>query len=329
MNGDITSILRLDGWAGRIVLAFYGVGTTIVAVLNLDGLVQPVLGILALALLWAGLVFLGVPRGEPLGLPWTIAVIDIVAVGTALGAVNVADGANPGFANWPLGAMTFLLFVLALRGRRMFAWIGFAALALVSVVIALVAGNEVVPVINDIARQAATLLIGTLFALVLRRATRTIAAIQGTQLRLATMAAATEAAMSESAAQSYRLEQDARPTLERIIDPEPFSQTDLWRLAALDASLREGIQQTGFSSEAVSSAVRSARNRGLSVTLVDERANELSPGQRGRLEAALVPLLLDTRNGSITARLHADDATDVASILVEEDGRLRRVLVSA
>lgn len=328
MNSELTTILRLNGWAGWLVLGIYGLGTSIIAVLNLGGLVVPPLGVLALALLWSGLLVLGLPNNEPLELRSTLALVLIVAATTAISSWNVEDPSAPGYATWPLGAMTFLLFVLALRGRRGFAWIGFTVLAIVSVVAALATDQDVVRVINDVLRQSATLIIGTLFAIVLRRATQTITAIQNNQLTRATMAAATTAASKERAAQNARLEKDARPALQRIIDDIPLSHDELRHFALLESTLRDGIRATGFSSERVAEAARTARVRGLRVVLLDDRGTELGDEDQVRVEDALLQQLDETTEGSVTARLSPDDRDEIATIVVEEAGEYRRVVVT-
>src|SRR6187551_1613619 len=101
MQTDITSILRLNDWAGRVVLAFYGIGTAIVAVLNLSGHIFPWLGIAAIGLLWVGLGILARPDREPFSMMSTIAVIAIVAIVTAISCWNIANPASPGYSNWP------------------------------------------------------------------------------------------------------------------------------------------------------------------------------------------------------------------------------------
>ena len=328
VNNDITSILRLNGWAGRIVLGFYGVGTTIVASMNLERLNEPLIGIGALVLLWAGLAMLGLPKGEPLALTWTIGIVVIVGVVTAISSNNLATPDNPGFANWHLGAMTFLLFVLALRGRRGFAWIGFATLAAVSITVAVLAEQALGSVINDVLRQSATLLIGTLFAIVLRRATHTISSIQASQLRLAKLAAVTADATGQSAAQSLRLEEEARPALERVIDPRPFTQQELDAFAALESSMRFGVQPRSLSGDRIADATRAASDRGLNVTLFDDRGSALSAPDRARLEEAMLPLLADRKVTSIIARLSPEGTDEIATIVVEESGQFRRVVVS-
>lgn len=328
MKTDITSILRLNSWAGRLVLIIYGIGTTIVAIMNLPGMIAPLAGIGALVLLWAGLILLGFITGEPLALPWTLVLIAIVTLATAISAWNVVDPANPGYATWPLGAMTILLFVLALRGRRALAWVGFLAIAVVSVVVAILAAQDVVGVITLLLRQSATLVIGSLFAIILRRATQTIASIQNYQASRAAVSAATELAVRERDAQNARLQQDARAVLERIIAPAPFTSQDLQEFAAVSATLRGGTQAAGASGNRIADAVREARARGLSVTLIDDLGTPLPLADRARVENSLLPLLAEVVRGSITVRLSPDTHDEIATIVIEENGEFRRVVIT-
>ena len=327
MNSEIGSILHLNGFAGRVVLAVYGVGTAVVAVLNLNGLIVPAFGLVSIGLFGFGLAFLALGRGEPIGTGWAVGVIAVVVTVTAVSTGNILNPDNPGYATWPLGAMTFLLFVLALRGRKALAWTGFAAMALVSIALAVASGNDVLRVVNDVARQSATLVIGTLFAIVLRRATQTIAAIQSRELSRTTVEAAAATANREREAQNSRLEQDARPALERIIAPQPFSPHDLQGFAALSSALRGGIQPVGSSGSGIADAVRVARVRGLSVTLIDDRGTALPNEVVGRLEEALLPLLAAMEQGSVTVRLNPEGGADIATIVIEENGQYRRMVL--
>lgn len=330
MQNEVASVLRLNGWAGRTVLLVYGIGTTIVAALNIGELVVPALGVVALGLLWVGLVILGFVQGEPLGLWWTIGIIAIVTATTAISTTNVLHPDDPHYATWPLGAMTFLLFVLALRGRRRYAWVGFAALAIVSVAGALITGEDgaLIRVIYDVARQSATLVIGTLFAIVLRRATQTITALHSAQVSRAAVAVAAATAARDRDEQNHRLEQDARPALERIIASAPFTTEDLRQFDILAETLRGGTQESGSRGTPIAAAVRAARVRGLNVNFVDEGGSPLTAEERTQVENALMPLLTDLDHGSITVRLSADGSDEIATIVVEQDGVYSRVLVT-
>ena len=328
MQNEVASVLRLNGWAGRTVLLVYGIGTTIVAALNIGELKVPAFGVVALALLWAGLLILGLVQGEPLGLWWTVGIIVIVTATTAISTSNVLDPAHPHYATWPLGAMTFLLFVLALRGRRWPAWAGFAALAIVSIAGALIDSRDAVPVIYDVARQSATLIIGTLFAIVLRRATQTITSLHNSQVSRAAVAAATATATRDRDEQNHRLEQDARPALERIISSAPFTTEDLRQFDILAENLRGGTQESGSRGTPIAAAVRAARVRGLTVNFVDEGGSPLTAEDRANVENALMPLLSELDHGSITVRLSADGSDEIATIVTEQDGVYGRVLVA-
>ena len=330
MNTDVTSLLQLTKGLGRVLLGLYGAGTLLVAALNLDGLEAPILGVVSLALMWAALIILTLPSTEPFDLPKSIAVLALTAAMAAISTGNVSDPSAAGYSNWHLGAITFLLLVLALRGRRALAWIGFAILSLLTIGITALAGEPIASSINDLARQAGTLAIGTLFALVLRRASRTIAAIHDAQVVRSSRAASSYAAIQERSAQTIRLERDARPALDRILSGAPLSPEELRHFALLETTLRDGIRATGFSSERVAEATRQARERGLRVVLLDDRGSELVDGERSRVETALLEQLHATRGeGSITARLSPLDRDELATIVVEEDGEYRRVVVTS
>lgn len=327
MKTDITSLLRLNDITGRLILVIYGAGTTLVAFLNLTALIRPSAGLISLALLWVALIVLALPGAEPFELRRTVAVIVLIGIITALSSANIRNVQDPGYAGWYMGAVTFLTLVLALRGRRWLAWLGFSIFGAITFASTMWSGYGLVASINDVARQAATLLIGTLFAVVLRRASRTITSIQEKQLARATTEAATAAATRERATQNARLERDARPALERILSGEPLSSEELQEFALLEATLRDGIRAAGFGTDGITSEARAARERGIQVVLLDDRDGELPPADRERLEGALITELRSTQQGTVTARLSPQDHDEVATIVVEENGQYRSITV--
>ena len=327
MNTDVTSILQLNKGLGRVLLALYGAGTLLVATLNLGNLKAPVLGIIALALMCAALVILTLTSTEPFDLPKSVAVLAITATMAVVSTGNAVNPGAPGYANWHLGAITFLLLVLALRGRRALAWIGFALLSALTISITLVAGLPVLGPINDLARQAGTLAIGTLFALVLRRASRTITAIHDAQIVRSNRAAASYAAIQERTAQTIRLERDARPALERLLIDEPLSDIERAELALLEDALRDSIRAPGFSGERLGSAVREARSRGIRVILVDDRGADINDHDRARAEQSLIDELRMTAAGTVTARLSPPDSGEIALIVVDQYDNQHSVVV--
>jgi guanyl-specific ribonuclease Sa len=328
VKNNVDSIIHLTDMRGRIILGVYGVGTTFVAMLNLDGLVNPALGIVALALLWAALIILAVPGSQPFSLTSTISVVVVGVAVTVVSSWNIVDVAATGYATWHMGAVTFLMLVVAIRGRTRFAWIGFGAFAAITIIWSVLTQGDTLFGVNLAARQAATLLIGTLFATLLRRSRLTISAIQASQLSRAAAEAATDAETHERTAHYVRLETEARPALERIARGAPFTTIEREQFALLEASLRDGIRAAGLSSSTLAVETRAARERGVHVILLDDRGSDLGEPERILVESTLTEQLRATEVGTITARLSPYGRPEIATIVVDEGGTFRRVVVS-
>lgn len=328
MNRNVTSILGLTGPLGRTLLGVYGAGTALIAILNLGGLTVPALGLGSLALLAAALVVLALSGEEPFGFIMTFVVIGLTTLMTLLSAFNIADVANPGYSAWHMGAITFVMLVLTLRGRRALAWAGFGVFAIISVASTFITGQALAASINDVARQAGTLAIGTLFALVLRRASGTIGAIHDAQLLRSSREAATNAAITERGTQNARLERDARPALERLLTGQPLTPEERMAIALLEESLLDGAKAASFTGTQLADEIRAARERGIEVTLLDDRTIPLDGEDRERVEYAIVVELHHLRAGALIAHLLPVDHEELAIISITENSRRRDVTVS-
>lgn len=328
MKHDVTSILNLTGLGGRVLLGSYALATTLIAVLNLHKMTSIVVSLITILLLCGALFILALPSSEPFSRRGTAGVIALVVIITALGASNLKFPESPGYSNWHMGATTFVLLVLALRGRPWPAWAGYTLFGMTQIATTAAVGAPVASSFNDVARQAATLLVGSLFALLLRRASRTITSIQASELARATAGAATAAATSERELQVSRLERYARPALDRILADEPLTADDREHFKLLEATLRDGIRAAGFSTEELARETRDARSRGLHVVLLDDRGQELTDIERELVERALTEELRVSSEGTITARLSPFDHDEIATIVVDEGGQYRRVVVS-
>ena len=329
MKTDVTSIIGFAGPTGRALLGVYAVITAVLAVMNLGGEIVPALSIVSIVVMCGGLFVLGLPGGEPFPMRYTLLVLLAVFAIAALSAWNLVDVVDPRYAAWYIGADVFLLFVLALRGRRAIAWFAYLALAIVLLVAALTTDAPLIDAANTVIRQAGTLFIGTMFAILLRRAARSIAAIDSTRLSRTTRDAATAVAVRERAVQNARLERDARPALQRLTQPHPLSEQELAAITLLDESLRDGLIAAGFSGDQLADEIRFARQRGIRVVLVDDRGEDLPPVQRERVETALISEIRLVRFGTVTARLSPVDRPEIASIITDDGGRYRSVTVTA
>lgn len=327
MKNDVTSILNLTGFGGRLLLVSYAIAMTLIAVLNMNKMTHPWLVALALVLLYGALFILALPSREPFAPKPTAAIIALVIAITCASAWNLGMPENPGYSNWHMGATTFVLLVLALRGRPWQAWGGYALFGAIEIVSYATTGIPVALGVNDVARQAATLLVGSLFAILLRRASRTITAIQASELSRVTASAATAASAQERELQVSRLERFARPALDRILSGTPLTKDERDNFALLEATLRDGIRAAGFSTEELASETRAARARGVHVVLLDDRGQELTPFERELVERALTDELRMIREGTITARLSPFEHDEIATIVVDENGAFKRVVV--
>jgi hypothetical protein len=327
VNTDLTAVLRLTDVRGRALLMFYGAGTTLVAGLNLERLIVPAFGILSLLVLWGALLLLSRAGATPFALRNTLAVLACVVSMALLSAWNLVDVVTPGYSGWYLGAATFVLLVLGLRGRGRFAWTGFILIGVISLLSTLETGQLLFAAIAELARQAGTLFIGSLFAIVLRRAARVIATIQERQLARVAIDAATTMATRERSRQNERLEEHARPALERLLSDEPLSGKERQGMALLEAELRDGIRAAGFVSDAIVAETRAARERGVQVILVDDRGGHLDSGDFDRVENALVAELQSATAGTVTARLSTSDSIEIATIVVGNGDSYRSVSV--
>lgn len=327
MSREVGAILGLSGPAGRAVLIVYALGTGLVAFMTLGGLRQPVLGLITLGLFWAAIAVLCVITADTLPQSATMVVLLVAILGAALSSANVLDPSDPGYATWPLGAMGFLFIVLALRGRRGLAWAGFAAVAILMVGVAIVLDREPVRVVNDVARQAAILLIATLFAIALRRATETIAAANAARSSRAAVAAAVDAASTERAVESATFATSTRPALELLATAGPFDADQVRYFSQLAAYVRgagaaPAIAGTG-------DALRDARARGVEVFLVDDRGTPLGAHEVAAIERVLVPTLAGMASGSVTMRLAPQPSVEIATLVVQDHDGYRRVVVDA
>jgi hypothetical protein len=323
---DLSSI-GLAGRRGMTLLVVYGFGTTLVALLNLQNLIVPAFGLAALVLLWVALALLGT-RSDPMGrVPYVAVLLALVVSIAALSAWNLRDPIHPGYSNWYLGAITFVLLNIAVRGYLKVAWFGFLLLSAISVASTFCTGQSTVAAAGDLARQSGTLLIGTIFAVFFERSARVVRSIQARQLAQAAAEAATAAASHERAVQNRRLEQLARPALERIADDRPLDDRERAAMALLEAELRDGIRAAGLDRPGIVAAAREARSRGVQVVLVDDRGGDIDDAGLDLVEAALVDELEHAISGRITARLSPSDSDELATIVAAVGEDYRSVVV--
>lgn len=325
---DASSLLRLRSPAARAFLGLI-VGTQVVfAAFSLPSYRSPLAVGAALAVFVAGAALLARPHDDPYPARWTAGVLAAGVVTTALVVWNLPDSGWPGYASWNFGAVTWLWFFLAFRGRTGAAWLGLLAMGLISVVWAVSVGRPALEGVDLVIRHAGTLLIGTLFSLLLRRVSTRITSLQRESVAQAGAEAASFTELRERELQAQQLAADARPVLERLAAGEAVTTERRREYALLEASLRDTLRGSGLLTGSVVAAVGEARLRGAEVVLLDDRNEPLPPGVSERLQALVVDELATLDDGRMTVRLLPAGRTPVATVVRADSSGRRRVDVA-
>ncbi|MDE0572012.1 hypothetical protein ON058_01105 [Demequina sp. B12] len=251
----------------------------------------------------AGLLLVST-RPHPFPLRDVFIVLSLLVGASALVYTNLATADGLGRATWQVGASTWVLFFLTMRGRTGFAWLGMAVLVLQAVEWAARAGKSPLAGIAMFDTHIGILVVGTLFAVSLRRTAQRIAAANEVSVAAASGAAATNAAAEIRHARLAELAELVTPLLDRITQDEPLSDDERRTMGRAEAQLRDGVRGRSIALPQVVEAADRARSRGVHVTLLDDRGAPIHDGAAlSRLTSAIVAALDDAQDGAVTARL--------------------------
>jgi len=256
------------------------------------------------------------PARDPFPHSRTLGILALCAVAMGLMFQHVSPLDERPYAHWALGAVTLVLVVLVARGRLGWVWVGYAALAVATMIWGLVYGLAIADGVGLIIRHAGTLLVGTMFAVALRRSGRRLNLLMWEDGQRAASKAASDEVAEERAAQLARINKLARPILERLVVPPRLSSAEQAECLLVEGSLRDAIRARGLFTEPIISATRAARSRGVEVTLLDD-GGDFQPADVRAL-APLVAAQLDALTfGRFTARILPSERIDLATIVVE------------
>ncbi len=320
---DMPSLLRLTGRGARVVLLLYIGSWTVLAITGGGDPIRTWQGGVALFLVMAVSVLTVMPDRYPLRMSRTIAIILVVAISTILVSWQLqTDGGWPGYNAWYVGANTYLLLALGLRGRYGWAWGGMAAMMTLTVYWSLATGQGLLHGISLVDKEAGLLIIGTLFAIGLGRTARRILEFNDAERTRIAEEHGVRAAAQERNRQVDHLQSLAGDALKLIAagtDNTPNQRTDY---LALEATLRDSVRARSFAMEPLTSAATQARKRGLEVLLLDD-ADQPIARDKGQAIADWVSALLDdTQDGTFTARLGpALDGMMVTVVTSSDDRR--------
>ncbi|MCU1405676.1 MAG: hypothetical protein JWQ43_1979 [Glaciihabitans sp.] len=320
---DVAAMLRFSSPLARAIVVLFIGGNATLAIATL-GLVQSVWPVLvAIILLAIGAALVTIPPSGVLPARNTIGILAIIVVITVLINWNLPAAGKPAYATWHFGANTTLLFFMALRGRVGIAWLGFTAMAAITLLWTIDGGRGPMAMLQFLPNQAGNLLLGTIVAFALRRTSVRIAALHEAQVERAALEAREAAAARERTAQASYLNAVARPSLERIAEGAPFTDTERAAWLRVEATVRDGLRAFVLRSPALTQAVTRARERGVDVTLLDDSNSEVSADAEQVVVATIISELSGLDDGHLTARILPDGRSHAATIVIT-DGELSR-----
>lgn len=308
-------IRQLTGPWGRVFFAAYYLTMAVLAIWTIDDVRSPWPTIGGLVLFAAASIALCVDTALRLTLPVTLFVAVVGVANALLISWQLERG---GHSQWYFGAGTVMMFFVSLRGRIVLAWVGFAAMAAVIAVWGATTPTGIAQAAMIIGRQVPIVLVGTLFAIGMRRTLQTIGQLAEQTSRRATAEAVAEATAHERAARLAALDEVALPLLNRIVEGGPIRPEEQLDFALAEAELRDSLRARALATPAVVEAVRDARRRGIGVTLLDDSApGSLTPEALGRAAAVTSSAVRAAKDGRVTARLLPAGRENVATVVVD------------
>lgn len=304
-NPDVPRLLGLTGpgawamaglfWATYLVLVAFSGGAPM----------RTVEGWIALLLTLASAVVVVLPGRYPLRLPIVLAVLGVVAFSTVAIVWNLSPVGWPGWTSWNFGSCTFLLFMLALRGRAVWGAAGVIVMMALTIHWSWATSGDPWHGFDLTYRQLATYFAGTFFALWLRRTARQIVEFQETQQRRVRQEQSRESTAAERSRELERVRRLADHALAQIQRGEATTETRRAH-GLLEAHLRDGIRGRTLADEgALAAALRAARSRGARVALLDDLPRGGAPIDDQHLDAARrwIAERIAGRDDDVTVRL--------------------------
>lgn len=281
---DIGRLLGLTGPGAWALAGLYCVTYLTLAAWAGGPPMQTIEGKVALALILVTAILLVLPWSYPLPYRLVAWTIGVVVFSTIAICWNLSPYGWPGWSSWNFGASTFLMFMLALRGRFWWGAIGLALMSLLTILWTFTTTGDWWHGFDLTYRQLATYLAGGFFAIWLRRTARQIAVFQETERRRVAAEQARDATADERRRQLERIRSLAGPALAQIAEGDASLESRLDH-GLLEAELRDQIRGRSLATGPLPSAVRVARSRGVDVALLDDLRGDT--GEKGFLDTAV------------------------------------------
>ncbi|MBD0020587.1 hypothetical protein GII33_17275 [Gordonia pseudamarae] len=322
----LTDAMGLPTFPFRLQVAVFVLSCAALAVVDPTPVNWPVY-LLGLVLATAGVTVAARASGDPVDT--RSAVLSAVLSMPAFPAILIAyDGVACAGALTIAGVGALSAVLLMLRGAMLVTLAAMALYVAMGCVVGIALGIDPVPQLLLHFNLAPSLSIVGLCAIVARPAVSAAMALRTQITQEAAAGAAQAAALRERDAQLGRLDSDAREMLERIAVGEEFSIADVRRCRLIQARLRDGIRAPSLDSPELSDAVWAARDRGVRVTLLDDRAGgaDTIKEELARVHASAIDVIAGAKaTDEVTVRVLPMGREHLATIVSRSpDGGVRR-----
>lgn len=254
--------------------------------------------------------------GDPLPLRHTVFTTAACTVAVNL-LLSVADVPFDGYLQlWPLPATAAILAFLCARGRTGWAWAGLGAVVASCTLWAVGTGQGAIAGLAVALTSLGPLLMATFFAWTIRPAVHQIFALRRQTTLRAAADAADDAIADERDHQLARLDDLARPMLERIATRRPLSEPENTACRLLEAHLRDTLRAPVLAVPGIVEAARRARTLGVDVILLDDHGlDDADDAVLGRVVATVTETLSRIETGTVTVRVLPPHRPIVATVL--------------
>ncbi|TQF69459.1 hypothetical protein FK531_09795 [Rhodococcus spelaei] len=321
----MSGMVGMQSVAARLLVSFYSLTFLVVAAASSEGITAYGPMLLAVVIVTVGAVALVRVPGDPLPLYPTLAMTAIGPVACALVLGVLPIPVSSPLQMWPLGAVTAIYAFMGVRGRTAFAWLGMVATITTCVVWSTLTGQGAAHGLAISVINLAPLLMATFFAFTIRPSALAVFRLREQTTRRIAAEAADTAVLEERDRQLSRLDELARPQLERIGSGDNLDEDERLACRLLEAHLRDLLRAPGLSDPAVDAAARAARGRGVEVILLDDKAMDHSSADtRARFLGSVAAELTSATDGAVTVRVLPPRRASMATILVSGADGVRR-----
>lgn len=235
---------------------------------------------------------------DPIPRRSSMVIVAITAAGVGVGLFGLTTPLINVMQTGPTVGLSVIIFAfLAVRGRVRDAWAGSAVVTVVAGVWSAVTGLGPGYGIMLTVAGYAVMIMGSLFAVMLRPMATSILALRESRARQFADDAATRAAADVRRVAEEGFARRARPLLEAVVRGDDFDNRDVATARRVEAALRDGIRARSLDTPEIRDAVWHARRAGRTVTLLDDGGlDDLDDAdRRGVLDALTAALIVELR----------------------------------